>query len=271
MTVARGELVRRRRGSFLKDHQPRIDRGAMTRIDFTVYRGRKEKLGTLLELAVADAPCWARRIVIGAGDGDKTASLDKAGERRTHMPKDRILHPPFDMRRGREWRVHQDHARPDGGIEAVVNGLGIERSNVRGGKQPGEQRCARRREFVERERSATALSVNGEESGAGRGFEDHIARRDGSGMTGDKAEIKRRRELLEGLAFFRAARLGRQERGELREHRELPRRIGTLRADRCGIFAEEKNGGGFTGFIRVFPDPGSFAVGAAENLLKRGA
>ena len=142
----------------------------MSRKDSTVYRGRKEKPGALLELAVAVTPCWARRIVIGSSDGDKTASLDKADERRTHMPKDRVLHPPLDMRRGGEWRVHQDHARPDGGIEPVVNGLGIERG-ASGRKQPGEQRRARRRQFVEGKRCATALGVNGEESGARRGLE----------------------------------------------------------------------------------------------------
>ena len=43
--------------------------------------------------------------------------------------------PPLDMRRGREGRVHENDARPDRGIETVVDLLGV----VAGDRSVAEQ------------------------------------------------------------------------------------------------------------------------------------
>ena len=70
------------------------------------------------------------------------------------------------------------------------------------------------------EPAAGEFGMDGEEPGAGRGLQHDVGGRDRRGRARDEAELDRRGELLERLALFGAARMGRNERRQLGQHAE---------------------------------------------------
>ena len=85
---------------------------------------------------------------------------------------------------------------------------GIAAGDGDAGEQMVQQPRAGLGKLVQHERSAGKLGEDGEQPGAGRGLQHEVGRRDRGGGTGREAERDRRRELLEHLALFGAARMG---------------------------------------------------------------
>ena len=107
------------------DGQAGVRGGAVAGIDPAVDAGGEHHAAALLQ---PDEPIPPGRIVGGqsfAGDGDQTAALGETRQRRADMAQRRIRHPALHMRRGRERRVHQHHARTHRRIEMVVDVGGV--------------------------------------------------------------------------------------------------------------------------------------------------
>ena len=119
--------------------------------------------------------------------------------------------------------------------------------------------------LVEREPGAGDLGMDGEKAGAGRGFEQKLARRQLSRKRHQESEAERRRKLLELVAFLGAARMRGQQRRKLRDHRERAGRAAGLLQDAGAVFAQEQDGGGLRSFIGVFPEPGAMLVARLES------
>jgi tryptophanyl-tRNA synthetase len=83
---------------------------------------------------------------------------------------------------------------------------------------------------------------------------------------GDEAEFDGRRELLELLAFFRAARMRRRERREPAQHVEQRRVRARPCPHRCKVAAQEQQLGRLARLVGVLPQPGAFAVGSPERF-----
>ena len=154
-----------------------------------------------------------------AGDGDETPAGRQARQRRGDMAIGGVGHAPRDTRHRREGRVHDDDAGHKVGVQMVVDLRRIEAGDRDGRKEGGEKIRARVGKLVENESAAGDLGEDSEQPGARRGFQHGIARRDRGRGGGDKPERNRRRELLEGLTFFGAAGMGREEIGDLLEQR----------------------------------------------------
>jgi hypothetical protein len=93
-------------------------------------------------------------------------------------------------------------------------------ADIEAAEQAGEQSGARIGDFVEGEARSLELGANRQQPRARRGFQHKIRRSQCRRFRRDKAERDRRRELLEVLGFFRPAGLGRQARGQARQHLE---------------------------------------------------
>ena len=121
-------------------------------------------------------------------------------------------------------------------------------------------------EFVERERGSRDFGMDGKKSGARRRLEHDLSGAHLRGEAQEKAEAKRGRELLELVAFLRAARVRRQQGGEAFQHGKIAGGTGSLLQHALAIFAQEQNGGRFRGFVGVLPQPGAVLIAS----LKRG-
>ena len=97
------------------------------------------------------------------------------------MAKRRVRHAPIDIRHRRERRVHQNHARRDGGVEMIVDLRRVEAGDGDAREQVIEQRRAGLGQFVQDQRTAGQFGEDGEQSGAGRRLEHLIGGRDGGG------------------------------------------------------------------------------------------
>ena len=75
-------------------------------------------------------------------------------------------------------------------------------------------------EFVQDEAASGEFGEDGEKARAGRRLQHEIGGRDRGGGGGGEAERDRRRELLQRLALFGAARVRGQQRRDLRQHGE---------------------------------------------------
>ena len=208
---------------------------------------------------------------IVAGDRDEPSALGEPRQRRADVPDRRFGEAPLDMRRGREGRVHQHHARPDRRIETVVDLLGVVPGD-RDSRNRRPRRPARVSAISFRASRAFASSAKiASKPGAGGRFEHDVGRGQRRRFGGDKAECDRRRELLQVLGFFRAAGLRRQPLGEPCQHLEHRRRRARARAHRRAEFAQEQDLRRFERLVGVLPHPGAFGVGAAECGLHRRA
>ena len=113
------------------------------------------------------------------------------------------------------------------------------------------------RELVERERRARVLGMDGKKPGAGRRLEHRLARRDPRGVCHQEPKAQGRGELLELLAFLRAARVRGQKRGKLLQHGKIAGGRARFAEHAGPVFAQEQDGGGLGGFVGVLPSPGA--------------
>jgi hypothetical protein len=251
------------------DGEPRVDRGAMPRVDRTIDRRREDDRAALLQALEALAPCGMIRCAAGAGDDDQASALGEARQRGRDMPKRCIRPAAIDVRECRERRVHQNDAGAGASVEAIVDlcRIGARHGDIR--EEMGEQAGAYLGQLVEHERGSGQLGKDGEQPGPGRWFKDTVGRRDRCRGTDCQAERERRRELLERLALPGAPRVGREQVRHLRQHLQQ-------RGGRCGARghrgtepAQEQDGRRLTGVVGALPVPGALRVAAAEGLLHR--
>jgi len=220
--AGRGRKAARILGRNAVDHrQARVDRGAVARIGLAGERCREDNAAFLLHPHEAVAPGRLVGTDIAAGDGDKASAVGKTRKRRSDMPDRGFGEAALDMRRCREGRIHQNDARPDGGIEPVMNLLGVvpcDRQHI--AKEAAEQPGARVGNLVQRKPRFGELSEYRQQPRAGRRFQNKIGCGQCGRFRGGKAERDRRRELLQALGFLGPARLRRQPLGKAREHVE---------------------------------------------------
>ena len=138
---------------------------------------------------------------------------------------------------------------------------------VEAGEQPG----AGIGDLVQRETGAGEFGEDRQQARSGRGFEDEIVRSDRRGFGGGEAQRDRRRELLEAVAFLRAAGLRRQPLAEPVQH--LEHRGGGAGAGSHGTaeFAQEQHLRRLGGFVGILPGPGAGRIRGAERRLHRRA
>jgi hypothetical protein len=134
---------------------------------------------------------------VAAGDRDEPAAFGEAGQGRRNVAHGSFGKAPVDMRRGREGRVHQHHARPDRRIEPVVDLLRVVAADLDPTEQAAEQRGARVGDLVKRQPRFRELGEDRQQARAGRRLEDEVCRRQCCRLGGGEAERYRRRELLE--------------------------------------------------------------------------
>ena len=129
-----GHAGRRREGARILGRdavdyrEPGLDRGAVARIGLAGECRREDDAALLLQTHEAFAPGRLIGTDIAAGDRDEPAAFGETRERGGDMADRRFGEAALDMRRRREGRVHQNHARPDRGIEPVVDLLGVVRA-----------------------------------------------------------------------------------------------------------------------------------------------
>ena len=187
------------------------------------------------------------------------------------MAEGGVCHPPLDMRRDREGRVHQHHRGCDGRIQIVVDLRRVVAADGGAWEQMAEQVCAGLSELVQRQDAAGEGGEDGEQPSAGGRFQHQVARRDRGGDAGREAERDRRRELLERRALLGAARMRGRQRGQLGQHGEHPRRAAGAGAHGRPMPAQEQDLRGLAGLVGVLPHPGAGRVGGAERRLHGGA
>lgn len=90
------------------------------------------------------------------------------------MPPRGIGDMPIDIGADRKGRVHHDDGRLDGGVETIVDMCCVVPGDGDTRKQQPEEIGPRRGKLVERERGPRGLGMDGEQAGAGRGFEDEV-------------------------------------------------------------------------------------------------
>ena len=251
-------------GHAVDDGEAGFDGGAVAAVERT--RNPRREDDPHLKVLQGVAQIGVARRGVDAGDRDEAAARGEALERGAQMAEIRAGDAALHVGRGREGRVHEDDAWAHGLGQIVVNLLGVEARDGDGREQQREQIGACLGDLVERERCAVKLGEDGELPGSGRGFEHQIGGRDRGRERGDEAKLDGRRELLELLAFFRAARVGRRERGEPAQHVEQPRVRARASAHRGEVAAQEEQLRCLARLVGVLPDPGAFAVGGAERF-----
>ena len=181
-------------------------------------RGGEDDAAFLLQTYEAVAPRELIGTDIAAGDGDEPSAVGETGERRCDVAHRGFRKAAFDMRRGREGRVHQHHARLDHRIEPIVDLLGVVAGDGSVTKETAEQSAAGFGDLVQRKAGFRQFAEDRQHARAGGRFEDQIRRRQHRRFGGGKAERQRRRELLEVLGFLRAPDLRREPPGKPRQH-----------------------------------------------------
>ena len=142
------------------------------------------------------------------------------------------------------------------------------------GEELAQELGADVRDFVEMERAGgpvaeRALGHDGQHAGAGRGFEDDIARADGGCAERGIGEGERGRELLEADLVLGALRVGGLQCGDRGQHGEHPartvRRGAGLHAHGAPVTLQEQYRGSLGGLVGVLPDPRSLRVARAKG------
>jgi hypothetical protein len=218
-----GHAGRRRKGTRILgrdaiDHrEPGLDRGAVARIGLAGDRGREDDARFLLQAHKAVAPGRLIGTDIAAGDGDESSPFGKTRKRGSDVAHRGLFEAAFDMRRGGEGRVHQNHARPDCGIETVVDLLRVVPGDIDAAEQT-EETGARVGNFVENEPRPGQLGEDRQQPRAGGWFQHDVGGSERGRLGRDEAERDRRRELLQLFGFLGPARLRRHPSGEAGEH-----------------------------------------------------
>ena len=201
----------------------------------------------------------------GARDRHEASAFGETRERRRDMPQSCAGDRAVDMRRDRKGRVHQHDARTHRAVEMIVD-MGrvvLRDGNVR--KEPTEHGCAAVGEFVQDEAASRQFREDGEKARAGRRLQHEIGVRDRGGRGGGEAERDRRRELLQRLALFGAARMGGKQCRDLRQHGEKRGRRARAPAHAAPELAQEQNRRRLASVIGGLPVPGAIGVGAAKG------
>ncbi len=242
----------------------------MAGIDAAVDGGGEHNAAARLEAHEGFAPGRVLRREVGARDGDEAAAFREPRQRRGHVAEVLSARPALDLGRGGERRVHQHDRRPDGAVEVIVDVRRVVAGDGNAGKKALEQVGARVREFVQNEARAHMLREDGEQTGAGRGFKDEVARGDRGRDARGEAERERRRELLKLRLPFRAPRLRWDERRDLGDHREQRAGRSGAGAHRLTEPAQEEDLRRLARLVGVLPHPRAPGVGGAEGELHRG-
>jgi hypothetical protein len=204
-------------------------------------------------------------------DGDKASTFGETRQRGRDVPKRCVRPPPVYVREGRERRVHQNDGGNNVAAEVVVDLARVETGDGDIGEEMGEEPGARLGQLVQDQRGAGKLGEDGEQAGAGRGFQ-HVVRWRYRGCGGrHQRQGERRRELLVRLALLGAPCVAREQGCHLRQHREQ----GGWRAGACRHgtreLAQEQDGRRLAGVVGALPGPGALRVAAATGPLHRGA
>ncbi|MER8929480.1 hypothetical protein [Mesorhizobium sp. M0859] len=115
------------------------------------------------------------------------------------------------------------------------------------------------------------LGMNGKKAGAGRGFENEVARCDRRGVRCDEGQRQGRGELLHGLTLVGAPCVGRNEFRDALHHRQRCLRRGGPGQDRRAEPAQKQHLGDFERLIGVLPDPEPLRIAAAKTCHHEGA
>lgn len=204
----------------IDDVQAGLGGCAVAGIDAAVDRSREHDAASFLQTDEAIAPGWIVGREIRAGDGDEAAAIGETRQRRRHVAQRSVGDAPVDVGSGREGRIHQHDGRAHGGVEMVVNMSRVVPRDGDARKQAVEQIAAGICEFVENEPRAVEFGMDGEQSGPSGRLQHQVGRLDRGGSAGDETERNRRGELLQRVAFLGPARVGRNQRRELRQHGE---------------------------------------------------
>lgn len=82
----------------------------------------------------------------------------------------------IDMRRGRKRRIHQHHARPEFGIEAIVDLLGVVARDRNVAEQTAEKTGAGVGDLVEGKSRPGELGEDRQQARPGGGFQNDVGR-----------------------------------------------------------------------------------------------
>ena len=174
----------------------------MAGIDRAVDSSREDDAPMLLQAQEGVPPFRRIGCEAGAGDGDEASTGCETGQRRGDMTIGGVGHAPGDVGHHRKRRVHQ-HDAGNGTLVQIVVDLGrIEACDRKSRKEGREKRAARLGQFVEMEPAPGDFGEDGEQAGAGGGFQHDVVRGDRGGGRRGEAQGDRRRELLEGFALF---------------------------------------------------------------------
>ena len=154
--------------------QPRLNARTVADIGAAGDRRGEDDAAFLLQAHKGLAPGRLIRTDIMAGDRDETAALGEPRQRRADVAHRGFGEAAFDMRRGREGRVHQNDTRPDPSIEMVVDLLGVVAGDSDVAEQPAEETGAGLGDLVQGEPGFGQLGEDRQHAGAGRGFEDQV-------------------------------------------------------------------------------------------------
>ncbi len=164
-----GERARLFGRNAVDDGQPRLDRGAVAREHAAGDGNAQHDAVALLQTFEGRAPRRALGREACARDGDEAASRSEVRQRRGEMPGSRAPERAIDPCQGREGRVHENDARPNSGVEVVVDLRGVVSGDGNAGEQAPEQVGTEFRELVEGEAPTGQLGEDGEKASPGRG------------------------------------------------------------------------------------------------------
>ena len=243
----------------------------MLGVDRAIDGGREHDAAMLLK--PNEGCCPSRRVgrEAGARDRDQSATVAKTPERGGDVAVRGVGHPAGDACHRRERRVHQHHARHEAGVEMIMDLRRVEPGDRCRGEEAVEESSAGSGEFVQHERSAGQFGEDGQQTRASGWLQNAIGRGDSRGGSGHQTQRNGGGELLKGFALRRAAGVGRQKCGDLRQHRQHGGRRCGLGADCRAEFAQEQDRRRFARVISGFPVPGAGCVGGAEGGLHRAA
>jgi len=205
------------------DHgEPGLDRGAVARIGLSGDCGREDDARFLLQAHEAVAPGRLIGTDIAAGDGDESSPFGKTRKRGSDVAHRGLGENGLRMRRGGEGRVHQNHARPDCGIETVMDLLRVVPGGIDAAEQTAEETGARVGNFVENEPRPGQLGEDRQQPRAGGWFQHDVGGSERGRLGRDEAERDRRRELLQLFGFLGSARLRRLHGGNAKRGCRAP-------------------------------------------------
>ncbi len=251
------------RGSVIDDGETSGDRGAVAGIDAPVDRSREHHPRRLLQLTEGRTPGRSLRREGRAGDGDEATADRQAREGGGQVTPRGIRDPASTAALTEKGGFIRTTLGRQAGSRRSSIWAASKRVTVAAGNRRPSRLARVRAKLVEHEPGPGHLGEDGEQAGAGGGFEHGVGRGERRSRRGDETERQWRRELLQGLALVGAPGLGRQQGGHAGEHGEARGRISCLQ--RWCEATQEEQLGGFSGLVGVLPAPGTRGIGAAKG------